>query len=417
MPPSDVALAAQPSVTSVEGIRSGSRQFRQTSRAMFMGGFATFGLLYCAQPLMPVLSHDFGVSPAHSSMVVSAATGALALSLLPASSLSNRYGRKPLMVGALLGAALLTLLMALAQSFNQLLVLRALLGMTLAGLPAVAMAYLSEEIDAGSLGYSMGLYIGGNALGGLCGRFVLTLLTDAFSWRVAFAVLGAASLAAGIEFWRSLPASRRFTPPAVLEAGRARAVWHSARGLFRDAGLPLLFATGFLLAGTFVSLYNYLGYRLEGAPFHLHPSLVGAVFSLYLVGIVASGWAGRAADRIGRRQMLWWMAMLMLAGLLLTLTDSLLVVMLGIALVTFGFFGAHAVASSWVGRRAGNAKALASALYLFSYYLGSSVVGSLSGLLWEVDGWFGVVCALAGALGLCLWIALRLRKVMPLPVA
>jgi YNFM family putative membrane transporter len=69
-----------------------------------------------------------------------------------------------------------------------------------------------------------------------------------------------------------------------------------------------------------------------------------------------------------------------------------------------------------VGRRAGINKGLASALYLLCYYLGSSVVGSLSGLLWTLGGWFGVACALAVALGLCLWIALRLRQVQPLPV-
>lgn len=415
MPPSDLAVPAAVTPATLAGIRSGSRQFRQTSWAMFIGGFSTFALLYCAQAILPQLARDFHISPAHSSSVVSAATGALALALLPASALSNRYGRKPLMLGSLLSAALLTLLMALAQDFGQLVVLRTLLGLVLAGLPAVAMAYLGEEIEPGSLGLSMGLYIGGNALGGMCGRFVMSLLSDVYSWRVAFGVLGVAALLAALAFWHSLPASRRFAP-ARAEAGQLRATWHSVRSLLRDPGLPLLFATGFLLAGTFVSLYNYLAFRLEAAPFQLRPGLIGAVFSLYLVGIFASAWSGRLADRIGRRQMLWWMVMLMLGGLLLTLTDWLLVVVLGVALVTFGFFGAHSVASSWVGRRAGYHKALASALYLCSYYLGSSVVGSLSGLLWAVDGWFGVVCALAGALGGCLWVALRLRRVAPVAV-
>jgi YNFM family putative membrane transporter len=413
MPAQEAALSYLTAATSAQGVRSGSRQFRQTSWAMFTGGFATFALLYSAQSILPQLARDFAVSPAQSSTVVSAATGALALALLPASALSNRYGRKPLMLGSLLSAALLTLLMALSHGFGQLVALRALLGLVLAGLPAVAMAYLSEEIDAGSLGLSMGLYIGGNALGGMCGRFVMNLLTEVYSWRVAFGVLGVAGLLAAFEFWRSLPASRRFTP-LQPQAGHVRATWHSVRELFRDPGLPLLFSIGFMLMGTFVSLYNYLAFRLEAAPFHLRPSMIGAVFSLYLVGIVASTWAGRLADRIGRRQMLWWMVMLMLGGLLLTLSDALLVVVLGIALVTFGFFGAHSVASSWVGRRAGGNKALASALYLFSYYIGSSVVGSLSGLLWTVDGWFGVACALAAALVVCLWIALRLRKLAPL---
>lgn len=413
MPVSELSLPL--SAAPLPGISTGTRPFRQVSRAMFLGGFSTFALLYNAQPLLPLFSRSFGVSPAAASGVVSAATGALALALLPASWLSNRYGRKPLMVGALLSAAVLAILMSLVSSFEQLIALRALQGLVLAGLPAVAMAYLSEEIDAGSLGFSMGLYIGGNALGGMCGRFAMTLLADWFSWRTAFTVVGSAALLAGLEFWRSLPASRRFVRHQH-QRGELASLLHSTRTLFADAGLPLLFSIGFMLMGAFVSLYNYLGYRLEAAPFNLSSSAIGAIFTLYLVGIAASAWAGRQADRIGRRRMLWWMVMAMLAGLALTLADSLVVVMLGIALVTFGFFGAHSVASSWVGRRAGANKGLASALYLLSYYLGSSVLGSLSGLLWSAGGWFGVAGALAAALGLCLWVALRLRKVMPLAV-
>jgi YNFM family putative membrane transporter len=348
MPPpsSDLSLqsAGLPGVgRPAEGIRTGTRQFRRTSRAMFLGGFSTFALLYSAQPLLPLFSHTFGISPAQSSGVVSAATGTLAFSLLPASALSNRFGRRPLMIGALIGSAVLTMLMALAQNFTQLVVLRALLGCVLAGLPAVAMAYLSEEIDAGSLGFSMGLYIGGNALGGMCGRLAMSLLADVFNRRVAFAMVGSAALLAGFEFWRSLPPSRRFVRHEA-QRGQLGALWHSARLLLRDAGLPLLFSASFLLMGAFVSLYNYLGYRLEAAPFNLRPSMIGAVFSLYLVGIFSSAWSGKMADRIGRRQMLWWMVIAMLAGLLLTLSNSLLVVMLGIALVTFGFFCGHSVA-------------------------------------------------------------------------
>jgi YNFM family putative membrane transporter len=95
----------------------------------------------------------------------------------------------------------------------------------------------------------------------------------------------------------------------------------------------------------------------------------------------------------------------------------LVLIFAGMALFTFSFFAAHSVASSWVGRRAQAPQALASALYLFFYYLGSSVVGWLCGLLWAAAGWAGVVglmaCALAGAL----LIALRLRTLVPLPVA
>jgi MFS transporter, YNFM family, putative membrane transport protein len=411
-PAGEEAAGAAATGAGIGRIAHGTPAFWATSRAMFFGGFATFAMLYGLQPLMPMFSDEFALSPAAASGVVSAATGALALMLIPASLLADRIGRKPLMNAALFAAALLTFACGLSESFTQLLVLRVLLGVVLSGLPAVAMAYLAEEIDSHSLGRSMGLYIAGNGLGGLCGRLMVAALADWTSWRTAMFVLGAVGLLAALEFWRSLPVSRHFQPSRLSLAGFIA----GARTHFGDAGMPWMFAIGFLMMGCFVSLYNYLGYRLAAPPFDLRPSLLGAVFSLYIVGMVGSTVVGRLADRFGRRHVLWIMICLMAAGLALTLASSLVVVMLGIATATFGFFGAHAVVSSWVGRRAQRARALASALYLFFFYMGSSVLGSGSGLMWEFGQWPAVAAFLGFVVAVSLAISLRLRWLTPLPV-
>ncbi|MDC8757388.1 MFS transporter [Janthinobacterium fluminis] len=391
-------------------IAAGTPEFRRSNRALFFGGFATFALLYCVQPLMPLLSREFALTPAQSSGALSIATAALAVSLLLTSAVSDRLGRKPLMVAALAVAALMTLLCAFARSYPQLLLMRAALGLALGGMPAIAMAYLAEEIEAPSLGLSMGLYISGSAFGGMAGRVLVAVLSDIWSWRAALALMGVLGLCAAVEFWRSLPRSKNF----VASADGWRALPAGLRRHLGDAGLPSLFLLAFLLMGCFVSMYNYIAYRLLAAPFKLSQSTVGAIALLYLIGIVSAVWAGRLVDRLGRRGVLWMLLSAMLAGLLLTLADSLPVIIAGMALFTFGFFAAHSVASSWVGRRARAPQALASALYLFFYYLGSSAVGSLSGLLWARDGWSGVVAALAAGLGLALLIALRLRNLAPL---
>jgi YNFM family putative membrane transporter len=388
----------------------GSPEFKRINRAMVFGGFSTFALLYCVQPLMPLLAHEFTLTPAQSSWALSVSTAALAVSLVLSSALSDRIGRKNLMATSMVLGGLLTLLSAFAQDYSQLLVLRALLGLALGGMPAVAMAYLSEEIDGPSLGLSMGLYIGGSAFGGMLGRVLSSVLSDFFSWRLALGAMGVAGLYAAWEFWRSLPRSKHFrasTPGwSALSEG--------ARRHLKDEGLPWLFALAFLLMGCFVSLYNYIGYRLLAAPFGLRQSVVGAFAALYLLGIFSSVWAGRLADKIGRRNVLWLVLSVMLAGLLLTLAESLVAIVAGMGLFTFGFFASHSVASSWVGRRARGQQALASALYLFFYYLGSSVLGSLSGAMWSGGGWGGVVAVLAAALGLAFLIALHLRNLTPL---
>jgi YNFM family putative membrane transporter len=391
-------------------IHHGTPAFRRTNLALFAAGFATFGLLYCVQPLMPEFSHDYGVSEAVSALSLSLTTGVLAFAMLFAGALSDAWGRKPVMVASLLSSALLVLLSAVMPSWTTLLVVRTLLGLTLSGLPAVAMTYLSEEIHAESIGLGMGLYISGSAVGGMGGRLITGVLTDFFDWRVGVAVVGVIGLLAAWTFARALPASRHF----VAQPLRWRVLSARFAGIFHDRGLPWLFAEGFLLLGAFVTVYNYLGYRLLAPPYNLSQAVVGLIFGIYLVGTFSSPWMGHLAGKLGRRKVLWTTLALMLAGVALTMLQPLAPVMLGVVAITFGFFGGHSIVSSWVGRRAGAAKAQAASVYLFSYYMGSSIAGASGGLFYASHGWTGVAL-FVGALVLAgLLIALRLIRLPPL---
>ena len=216
---------------------------------------------------------------------------------------------------------------------------------------------------------------------------------------------------AGLVFWRSLPPSRHF----AVQPFEWRVLRDRFAGVFRDAGLPWLFAEGFLLLGAFVTVYNFIGYRLLAPPYGLSQAVVGLIFSVYLIGTFSSAWMGHLAGKLGRRKVLWTAFALMLAGVLLTLTSPLVLIVLGIVAITFGFFGGHSIASSWVGRRAGAAKAQASSMYLFSYYMGSSLAGAGGGLFYASYGWNGVA-AFVGLLVIGgLSIAWRLRGLVPLP--
>lgn len=392
-------------------IRKGTPQFMRTSLALFSGGFATFALLYCIQPMMPVLSKAFSITAAQSSLALSVSTAMLALGLLVTGPLSDAIGRKPVMVVSLIAAALFTLASAVMPTWEGVLVMRALVGLSLSGLAAVAMTYLSEEIHPHHLGLSMGLYIGGNAIGGMSGRLISGVMVDFVSWHAALALMGGLALLAGLVFWRVLPESRHFRPaplkPATLVEGY--------RLHFRDAGLPWLFLIGFLLMGSFVTLFNYIGYRLLAGPYQMSQALVGVLSVVYLSGIYSSAWVGSLADKVGRRKVLWAAILLMLGGLVLTLFNPLGVILAGMAIFTFGFFGAHSVASSWIGRRAQRAKGQASSLYLFSYYVGSSLAGTLGGLFWRLYGWEGVGLFIGSLLVVAVLVSLHLTRLPALP--
>lgn len=387
-------------------LEAGTLAYRNANLAMFVGGFATFAMVYSTQPLLPLLADDFGVSAASASLTVSATAAGLALMLIPGSVLADRLGRQPVMKIALAMAAVLALATAAAPDFATLLVLRALLGAVIAGLPAAAMAYIGEEFAANAQARAMGLYIAGNALGGMSGRFIAALLTDVASWRIALGVIGLLGLLAAFVFWRGLPASRHFRPRAATPAR----IVGDTLAIYRDAGLPWLFLTAFLGMGAFVGLYNFLGFRLLEAPYGLGQTAIGAIFLLYLVGTWASALSGRLAERYGRRDALWVMVTVMGSGLALTLASPLWLIIAGVGIFTFGFFAAHALASGWVGRRAGERRALASALYLSSYYLGASVIGSLAGMAWSAGHWNGLTALLGACLLLTAAVALRLRR-------
>jgi YNFM family putative membrane transporter len=404
--PLDSDMPAQSEASASDWIVRGTRPFMRVTLALFSAGLATFALLYCVQPILPVLSAQFGISPAASSISLSISTAMMALGLLVTGPLSDAIGRKSVMVTALMLAAICTLLSATMTSWHGILLMRGLIGLSLSGVAAVGMTYLSEEIHPSVVAFSMGLYISGNSIGGMSGRLISGVLTDFFSWRIAIAAIGCFALAAALMFWKILPESRHFRPASL----RPRHLTINFRLHWRDAGLPLLFAEGLLLMGAFVTLFNYIGYRLLGAPWHLSQAVVGLLSVVYLTGSWSSPKAGALTSRFGRGPVMFGSTFIMLMGLLLTAFNGIVLIFIGMMLFTAGFFAAHSVASGWIGPRARRAKGQASSLYLFSYYVGSSVAGTAGGFFWHQFGWGGLTLFISALLLLALWVAWQLHR-------
>ncbi len=368
-------------------LRAGTREYRAASLVLFVAGFLAFAMLYVVQGILPFVSRTFGVSPAVSSLILSFTTLPLAFAVVLWASWSEGFGRRRLLIGALVGAAILTMLAALSPAFRVLLGLRMLTGFVLAGLPAVAMAYVAEEFHPSGLGGAMGLYISGTGLGGMSGRVLGGLVASTSSWRFAMAVVGAVCLLGSAWVAWRLPLSRHFT----ASPGGFRERMAGLRGPVRDRLVQRLAVCGFVIMGALVSYYNYLQYRLAASPFNLPSGVVALVFLLYVSGTLSANWMGRLADRRSRRGVLHLGMVIMATGALVSLTNLLPLLLLGTAMMVFGFFGAHSVASGWVSSWASSQRAQASSVYLFRYHVGSSVAGFVGGLLFGRFGWPGEV--------------------------
>jgi YNFM family putative membrane transporter len=268
------------------------------------------------------------------------------------------------------------------------------------------MAYLGEEMDANSIGSAMGLYISGNALGGMTGRIGSALLCDYVPWHTAITIVGTISLLLSLVVLKSLPPSGNFQQRPF----KASYLFTSLYQHLHEPGLLCLYGLAFLTMGGFVSLYNYIGFRLLSAPYNLTQYQVSLIFLVYLLGSFSSGVIGRLIHRFGRPLMIRLTLAVMLAGTLITLAEPLPVIVAGVGLFTCGFFSAHAIASSWVGRRARTAKAQASSLYLFSYYLGSSISGTLGGVFWLRFGWNGVAAMIGILIAVAFGVAFLLLR-------
>ena len=383
----------------------GSHGYRKMILALFAAGVATFSQLYSVQGVLPELARDLSVTEADAALAVSAATLGLATSVLFWSLLADRMGRLRAMTFAVLAAVALGLAVPFSPGFEWLLALRFIEGLALGGIPAVALAYLSEEVSPLHSAVAAGTYISGTTLGGLAGRLVAGPLSEFVSWRLGTLVVSVmAAIAAGV-FIAVAPKPRGFIPVPWRSPDRIP-LWKKLWMNLRKGPLLVLYAQGFLLMGGFVSVYNYLGFRLEAAPFLIPASLASLVFVAYLSGTWSSRRSGAMVARFGRLPVLLGSIGLMAAGLAVTLADFLPTVVIGLLVFTAGFFAAHSVASGWIPMLGVGGRAQAASLYNLAYYSGSSLFGWAIGLAFNAANWPGLVVSVVFLLVLAALLAL-----------
>ena len=360
-----------------------SKNYFRALAAIIITGMAAFSMEYCLQPVISKIAITFALNPAQASLAVSAAMLGMALTLLALTSFADRLPRRKLLAGSLIISSTVLLGVGFTQSFAAVVALRFIQGCILAMVPVLAMAYVNEEFDSTKTGFGIGMYVCGTTLGGLSGRILASVLTDFAGWQFAVMALSALSVLAGILVWVLLPQEHNFSPNHTKGF---------TVGVFNRSNKKLFYLcfAAFCMMGSFVAVYNFIAYVLKDAPYNLSQSVIGFLFAVQLFGTFSSAAAGKLNSKFGNGTIICSCLFLLSIGAVLTTHSLLIVKIAGLAVLTLGLFGAHASASGWCGKLVENGKAAAGSLYMFSYYSGASILGSLGGIFYSSFGWSGV---------------------------
>ena len=403
---------------------------RRTVIAVFLAGVSVFLVLYETQGLLPAIRGAYGIDAPTASLTVSATNVAMAVFLIPFSMLAPRIGHARQIAGGVILAAILALILPFMPSPELLIAVRFLQGVAIAAVPATAMAYLSLRLPAAALPGAIGVYIAGNTIGGLSSRLLTGLAAEILGWHGGLAFTAAVSLAFGlIVVWllrhdlfttsRALAARDAAPAPDASATDRASATTADAsvpagspqpprRAIIPlGSGLWRIYLTGFGCMIVFGGSFTMLGTRLQQDPWRLSEGAVALFFLIYLVGTVVTTFYGRLATKLSRTSLTLIGMVTALAGAGLTLIDSLIVIVIGMSLLTGGFFLGHTGASAAASAsRPGVDSTRSAAIYLTVYYLGTSLGAWLSAVLFTGFAWSGVVIMCIASLSVVLILTL-----------
>ena len=376
--------------------------------AVAAAGIVSFLNLYAPQSLLPTFAQVFQTDAAHASLTLTATLLAVACVAPFVGGLSDRFGRRRLIVTASLLLAVPGLAAAMAPTFDVIIAARFVQGLMLPFVFAITVAYVADELEPAEAARVTSVYAVSGIVGGFLGRFVSGWATELLGWRLAFGLLALMTLGAALTIARCLPAEQKFRPTLG---------WRGSLEGFRDQFVnPQVMATcavGFSVLFSMVGAFTFVTLYLAGPLYRMGPAALGNVFIIYLAGVIATPLATRLALRIGRRWTHMIAAALGSAGLLMSLLPGLGFILAGLSMAVAGFFAEQVLSLGHIGASARRARSTAVGLYVTSYYAGGALGSVVPAGLWRAFGWPGPVLLIVAVQGIAVLITSRVWSRVP----
>jgi len=249
-------------------------------------------------PLLPVYAYELGASGLYIGLVFGAFSLSRTFFLPYFGRLSDKKGRKPLIVAGLLAYALISIGFILSKNVETLIIMRFIQGISSAMLIPVIQAYVGDITPEGSEGLTMGMFnmsmFFGLSLGPLAGG----MINEHFSLNTSF-------LCMGILAFLGFSLCLFLLPPTKSERAVSRkkevVSW---KKLLRDKDLAGLFLFRFAYAACVGVVWGFLPV-LADSEFHLSSSYIGILVMLgvFIAGVMQTP-MGYMADRFNKRIMI-----------------------------------------------------------------------------------------------------------------
>jgi len=364
----------------------------KTSLTLFFIVSVIFSTIYTPQAILPTLQNELNLSMTQTNLLLSGMLFVLMVATPLYAPIVRRFEKKKIMMVALFFLFLSVLISAFSTNYTMLLISRIMQGISIPGITATMLVYVQEIYPKEQRGLGMGIYMASTGFGAVMGRLLAGWMTYLYSWQEAFGLFAFLLLVALFVMTWGLPSTK-----VVQRRGKIVKREAFFGYLFKPQILSVLFIP-LVVFFSFMAITTFVTYHLAQAPFGLNEAELGSLFLVLLLAVVASPLAGYYSDRLGRVKVLFLALASLVVGILLTLSSSLELILLGMGLVTIGMFSVQSVTPTYLGDLVPNNRATVAVLYQTFFYMGGALGTLLPVLAWEYGGYNGVVWFCLGLL-------------------